>query len=164
MESILDLKRLTTQDYCGCILSGDYSVELKKRVAETIDQYRIFEETGNAAILYIAAWQGEKEKIWYERTAALTKLNEQLKQEISERKMDCSGYPQGLAGEEILLEARILCVADVVESIESHRPYRPGLGIDKALEEISKNRGILYDPDAVDACLKLFKEKNFQYQ
>jgi putative nucleotidyltransferase with HDIG domain len=79
-------------------------------------------------------------------------------------KMDCSGYPQGLAGEEILLEARILCVADVVESIDSHRPYRPGLGIDKALEEISKNRGILYDQDVVDACLRLFKEKNFQYQ
>ena len=79
-------------------------------------------------------------------------------------KMDGSGYPQGLAGEEILLEARILCVADVVVSIESHRPYRPGLGIDTALEEISKNRGILYDPDAVDACLRLFKEKNFQYQ
>jgi HD-GYP domain-containing protein (c-di-GMP phosphodiesterase class II) len=79
-------------------------------------------------------------------------------------KMDCSGYPQGLAGEEILLEARILCVADVVESIESHRPYRPGLGIDTALEEISKNRGTLYDADVVDACLRLFKEKNFQYQ
>ena len=52
----------------------------------------------------------------------------------------------------------------VVESIESHRPYRPGLGLDKALEEISKNRGILYDEDVVDACLRLFKEKNFQYQ
>jgi len=420
MESIIDLNSITTQDYCGCILSGDYSVELKKRVAEYIDHYRGFEDTGSAAILYIAAWQGGKEKIWYEyagerfmkllgckkselaevfrgsvidrriykdldvdvgirkevknreelncareelreegkkagtieavyklsvnnygaiwlkdqatveiyeqdgiclslgfltivskemeaedelkkhrdqlekivheRTAALTKLNTQLKREIAERqlteeklqrsyaklqknldetvhamsltaekrdpytaghqkrtaelamalagemglsehqikgvqmaglihdmgkisipaeilskpgklneveiqlvrrhpqaafeilkkidfpwpvdlivlqhheKMDCSGYPQGLAGEEILLEARILCVADVVESIDSHRPYRPGLGIDKALEEISKNRGILYDPDVVDACLRLFKEKNFQYQ
>jgi HD-GYP domain-containing protein (c-di-GMP phosphodiesterase class II) len=78
-------------------------------------------------------------------------------------KMDRSGYPQGLAGEDILMEARILCVADVVESIESHRPYRPGLGIDKALEEISKNRGILFDPRVVDACLRLFKEKDFQY-
>jgi HD-GYP domain-containing protein (c-di-GMP phosphodiesterase class II) len=55
-------------------------------------------------------------------------------------------------------------VADVVESIASHRPYRPGLGIDTALEEISKNRGTLYDADVVDACLRLFKEKNFQYQ
>jgi len=79
-------------------------------------------------------------------------------------KMDGSGYPQGLAGEEIFLEARILCVADVVESIESHRPYRPGLGIDTALEEISRNRGILYDKAVVDACLRLFKEKSFQYQ
>jgi putative nucleotidyltransferase with HDIG domain len=420
MESISDLNRITPQDYSGCILSGDYSVELKKRVVEYIEHYRVFEETGSAAMLYIAAWQGEKEKIWYEyagekfmkllgceyyevaevfrdsiidrriykdldvdvgirkevknreelnyvreelreegkkagtieavyklsvnnngaiwlkdqatveiyeqdgiclslgfltivskemeaedelnkhhdqlegivhaRTAALTKLNDQLKQEIAERKlaeerlqqsyaklqknldeivhamsltvekrdpytaghqkrttelamalagemglsehqikgiqmaalihdigkisipaeilskpgklsevemqmvrrhpqtafeilkeidfpwpvdlivlqhhekMDCSGYPQGLAGEDILLEARILCIADVVESIESHRPYRPGLGIDKALEEISNNRGILFDQDVVDACLRLFKEKNFQYQ
>jgi HD-GYP domain-containing protein (c-di-GMP phosphodiesterase class II) len=420
MESILDLNCIASPDYCGCILSGDYSVELKKRVAEYIDHYRGFEDTGSAAILYIAAWQGGKEKIWYEyagerfmqllgcensevaevfrnsiidrriykdldvdvgirkevknrkelsdareklreegkkagtieavyklsvnnngaiwlkdqatveiyeqdgiclslgfltivskemeaedelkkhhdqleeivheRTAELTKLNDQLKQEIAERnlaeeklqqsyaklqknldeivhamsltaekrdpytaghqkrttelamalagemglcehqikgvqmaglihdmgkisipaeilskpgklneveiqlvrrhpqaafeilkeidfpwpvdlivlqhheKMDCSGYPQGLAGEEILLEARILCVADVVESIESHRPYRPGLGIDKALEEISKNRGILFDQDVVDACLRLFNEKGFQYQ
>ena len=420
MENFSDLNRITSQDYSGCILSGDYSVELKKRVVEYIEHYRVFEEIGSAAMLYIAAWQGEKEKIWYEyagekfmkllgceyyevaevfrdsiidrriykdldvdvgirkevknreelnyvreelreegkkagtieavyklsvnnngaiwlkdqatveiyeqdgiclslgfltivskemeaedelkkhhdqlegivheRTAALTKLNDQLKQEIAERKlaeerlqqsyaklqknldeivhamsltvekrdpytaghqkrttelamalagemglsehqikgiqmaalihdmgkisipaeilskpgklnevemqmvrrhpqaafeilkeidfpwpvdlivlqhhekMDGSGYPQGLAGEDILLEARILCIADVVESIESHRPYRPGLGIDKALEEISNNRGILFDQDVVDACLRLFKEKNFQYQ
>ena len=419
MESILDFNSITHQDYCGCILSGDYSLELKIRVAESIDHYRAFEETGSAAILYIAAWQGEKEKIWYEyasqkfmkilgsensnvaevfrasiidrriykdldvdvgvrkevknreelnhareelreegkkagtieavyklsvnntdaiwlkdqatveiyeqdgiclslgfltivskemeaedelkkhhdqleeivqeRTAALTILNDQLKQEISERKlaeeklqqsyaklqknldeivhamsltaekrdpytaghqkrttelamalagelgisehqvkgiqmaglihdmgkisipaeilskpgklnevetqlirkhpqaayeilkqidfpwpvdlivlqhhekMDGSGYPQGLAGEKILLEARILCVADVVESIESHRPYRPGLGLSNALEEIAKNKGILYDQDVVDACLRLFKEKRFRY-
>jgi len=74
-----------------------------------------------------------------------------------------SGYPQGLAGDNILLEARILCIADVVETIESHRPYRPGLGIDEALQEISRNRGLLYDPHGVDACLHLFKSKNFQY-
>ena len=420
MLNITNFNREIDPDYCGYILSGNYSATLKKRVAEYIDHYRVFEDTGSAAILYIAAWQGEEEKIWYEyagerfvkilgckkskiaevfrdsiidrriykdlevdvgirkevknrqelnyareelreegkkagtieavyklsvnnygpiwlkdqatveiyeqdgiclslgfltivskemeaedelkkhhdqlekivheRTAALTKLNDQLKREITERKlaeeklqqsyaklqknldetvhamsltaetrdpytaghqkrttelalalaeemglsghqikgvqmaglihdmgkisipaeilskpgklneveiqlvrrhpqaafeilkkidfpwpvdlivlqhhekMDCSGYPQGLAGEEILLEARILCVADVVESIDSHRPYRPGLGIDKALEEISKNRGTLYDQDVVDACLRLFKEKNFQYQ
>ncbi|MGD8447097.1 MAG: HD domain-containing phosphohydrolase [Desulfobacterales bacterium] len=420
MESISDLNDVPSLEYCGHILlSGDFSVELKKRVAKHIDRYRKFEDTGSTAILYIAAWQGEKEKIWYEytshkfmnllgcensevaevfrdsiidrriykdldvdvgirkevknreeldydrealreegkkagtieavyklavnsngavwlkdqatveiyeqdgvclslgfltvvskemeaedelkkhrdrleevvyaRTAELTLLNEQLKQEIAERKlaeeklqqshaklqknldeivsamsltaekrdpytaghqkrttelamalavemglsehqikgvqmaglihdvgkisipaeilskpcklnedeiqlvkrhpqaafeilkkidfpwpvdlivlqhhekMDRSGYPQGLAGEDILLEARILCVADVVESIESHRPYRPGLGIDKALEEISKNRGVLFDPDVVDACLKLFRDKGFQY-
>ncbi len=65
-----------------------------------------------------------------------------------------SGYPKGLKGEEILPEARILAVADVVEAIASHRPYRPAYGIDIAIEEISKNKGILYDPDIVDACLR----------
>lgn len=74
-----------------------------------------------------------------------------------------SGYPQGLSGEEIILEARIMAVADVVEAMASHRPYRPALGIDTALEEISKNRGSLYDPDAADACLKVFKEKGFEF-
>ena len=78
-------------------------------------------------------------------------------------KINGSGYPNGLTGGEIMLEARILCVADVVETIETHRPYRPGLGRDSALEEILKNRGILYDPDVVDSCLSLFKGKNFQY-
>jgi putative nucleotidyltransferase with HDIG domain len=420
MADITNLVHLTAEDYCGRILSGDFSVELKKRVAETIDHYRAFEGTGTAAILYIAAWQGDGEKIWYEyasqkimkllgceysevakvfrdsildrriykdldmdvgirkevknrkeltfarerlrqegkkagtieavyklavyssgaiwlkdqatveffehdgiclssgfltivskemaaedelkkhhdqleeivneRTVELTMLNDQLKQEIAERKLaeaklqqgnaklqknleeivhaisltaekrdpytaghqkrttelamaiaremglseykvkglqmaglihdmgkisipaeilskpgklnemelelvrrhplsayeilkkidfpwpvdqivmqhhekiNCSGYPQGLAGEEIILEARVLCVADVVESIDSHRPYRPGLGVDSALKEISKNRGILYDQNAVDACVKLFREKKFRYQ
>ena len=72
-------------------------------------------------------------------------------------RMDGSGYPKGLKGEKILLEARIMGVADVVEAMSSHRPYRPALGIDKALEEISQNRGILYDPEVVDACLRLFE-------
>ncbi len=77
-------------------------------------------------------------------------------------RMDGSGYPHGFKGDDILLEARILAVADVVEAISSHRPYRPALGIDIALEEISENKGILYDADAVDACLKLFREKGYQ--
>ncbi len=77
-------------------------------------------------------------------------------------RMDGSGYPAGLKGKEILLEARILAVADVIEAIASRRPYRAALGINRALKEISKNRGILYDPGAVDACLKLFKEKLFK--
>jgi HD-GYP domain-containing protein (c-di-GMP phosphodiesterase class II) len=76
-------------------------------------------------------------------------------------RMDGSGYPQGLSGEEILLEARILGVADVVEAMASHRPYRPALSVSQALEEISQNRGILYDPEVVDACLKVFTEKGF---
>jgi putative nucleotidyltransferase with HDIG domain len=77
-------------------------------------------------------------------------------------RMDGSGYPQGLQSEKILLEARILAVADVVEAMASHRPYRAALGIDKALEEISRNSGVLYDPEAVNACLKLFNEKGFK--
>ncbi|MGA9351402.1 MAG: PAS domain S-box protein [Anaerolineae bacterium] len=79
-------------------------------------------------------------------------------------RMDGSGYPQELSGEEILLEARILGVADVVEAMASHRPYRSAQGIDKALEEISQNKGILYDPEMVDVCLRLFTEKGFEFE
>jgi PAS domain S-box-containing protein len=76
-------------------------------------------------------------------------------------RMDGSGYPRGLKGEAILLEARIMAVADVVEAMSSHRPYRAGLGIDKALAEIERGRGTAYDPMVADACLKLFREKAF---
>ena len=77
-------------------------------------------------------------------------------------RMDGSGYPFGLFADDILEEARILAVADVVEAMSSHRPYRPAHGIDKALEEISKGKGILYDPNVVDVCLNLFLKKNFK--
>jgi putative nucleotidyltransferase with HDIG domain len=79
-------------------------------------------------------------------------------------RVDGSGYPYGLPKRDILLDARILGVADVVEAMASHRPYRPALGIDKALNEISDNRGVLYDRDVVDVCLKLFKEKNYHFE
>lgn len=79
-------------------------------------------------------------------------------------RMDGSGYPSGLSSEEILLEARVLAVADVVEAISSHRPYRPALGMDKALEEISRHKGVLYDAGVVDACLKLFTERGFKFE
>jgi PAS domain S-box-containing protein/putative nucleotidyltransferase with HDIG domain len=75
-----------------------------------------------------------------------------------------SGYPQGLKGEEIIPETKILSVADVVEAIASHRPYRPAYGLDIALKEISDMRGILYDTAVVDACLRLFKEKGFKLE
>lgn len=78
-------------------------------------------------------------------------------------RLDGSGYPQGLKADEISLEARILAVADTVEAMASHRPYRPALGLDKALDEIRKNRGTLYDPTAADACLRLFTEKGFKF-
>ena len=79
-------------------------------------------------------------------------------------RMNGSGYPNNLKGDEILLEARILGVADVVEAMSSNRPYRPALGTKKALEEIEKNKGILYEPEVVDACIKLFKEKGFKFK
>jgi PAS domain S-box-containing protein len=76
-------------------------------------------------------------------------------------RMDGSGYPRGLKGEEILPGARILVVADVVEAMSSHRPYRPGLGIDAALAEIDRGRGTQYDPPVVDACVALFRERGY---
>ena len=77
-------------------------------------------------------------------------------------RMDGSGYPHKLAGDEILLEARIVGVADVVETMASHRPYRPSIGLDKALEEIAHNKTVLYDRQVVDACLSLFSEKGYE--
>ena len=77
-------------------------------------------------------------------------------------RMNGSGYPRNLKGDEILMEARIMAVADVVEAMASHRPYRPTLGIEAALEEIEKNKGILYDDAVADACLRLFREKGYQ--
>jgi PAS domain S-box-containing protein len=79
-------------------------------------------------------------------------------------RIDGSGYPRGLKNGNIMIEARILGLADVVESMGSHRPYRPTLGIDKALEEIRNNRGILYEPAVVDACLALFLDKDFRFE
>jgi PAS domain S-box-containing protein/putative nucleotidyltransferase with HDIG domain len=77
-------------------------------------------------------------------------------------RMDGSGYPRNLKGDEIIMEARIMAVADVVEAMASHRPYRAALGIDAALEEIEKNKGIIYDNAVADACLRLFREKNYK--
>lgn len=78
-------------------------------------------------------------------------------------RLDGSGYPRELRGDEILIEAKIIAIADVVEAMSSKRPYRPAYSIKEVLEEISKNRGILYESEAVDACLKLFKEKGFTF-
>jgi putative nucleotidyltransferase with HDIG domain len=78
-------------------------------------------------------------------------------------RLDGSGYPAGLCGKDILLEAAIIGIADVVEAMTTHRPYRPALGLEKALAEISKNKGLLYDAAAADACMKLFTEKGFSF-
>ena len=85
----------------------------------------------------------------------------QIVQQHHER-MDGSGYPQNLKGDDILMEARILAVSDVVESMTSNRVYRQALGIEAALEEIEERKGILYDTDVADACLRLFREKGYQ--
>ncbi len=79
-----------------------------------------------------------------------------------QEKIDGSGYPRGLKGAEILIEAKILGVANVVEAMSSYRSYRPALSIDESLAEISRNKNILFDPEVVDACIKLFKEKGFK--
>jgi PAS domain S-box-containing protein len=79
-------------------------------------------------------------------------------------RLDGSGYPAGLKGDEICIEARILAVADVAEAMVSHRPYRPALSIDQAMEEISKNAGSLYDAKAVDGCVTLFNQKGFRFE
>ncbi|MCJ7665543.1 MAG: HD-GYP domain-containing protein, partial [Actinobacteria bacterium] len=78
-------------------------------------------------------------------------------------KLDGSGYPRGLKGKDIMLEAKILTVADVLEAMSSHRPYRPALGINIAVEEIKKNKGILYDPAVVNSCIKIITKKGFEF-
>ncbi len=79
-------------------------------------------------------------------------------------RIDGSGYPQGLTGDAILLESKILSVADVVEAMASHRPYRPALGIEAALNEITKHRGTLFDADVVDKCLRIFHEQGYKIE
>jgi putative nucleotidyltransferase with HDIG domain len=78
-------------------------------------------------------------------------------------RMDGSGYPHGLVGDAILPEARILAVSDVFETMSSHRPYRPSLGLDRTIDELKANKGRLYDADVVDACMKLILEKRFRF-
>jgi HD-GYP domain-containing protein (c-di-GMP phosphodiesterase class II) len=78
-------------------------------------------------------------------------------------RLNGSGYPQGLSGEGILQEARIVGVADVVETMSSHRPYRPAMGLEKAIEEISAQKGTLYDPEAVEACVAIIQQRRFEF-
>ena len=80
-----------------------------------------------------------------------------------QEKIDGSGYPRGLKGDEICIEAKILGVANVVEAMSSYKSYRPALSIDEALSEIAENKNILFDPEVVDTCHKLFKEKGFKF-
>jgi len=79
-------------------------------------------------------------------------------------RLDGSGYPKGLKADALLTESKILAVADVVEAMASHRPYRAALGIEAALAEIGAHRGTLFDADAVDACVRLFRDEGFQFE
>jgi HD-GYP domain-containing protein (c-di-GMP phosphodiesterase class II) len=94
----------------------------------------------------------------------VAKLASAIGEEIGLSQDKIEGLNIAGLGKDISIEAKILAVADVVEAMSSHRPYRPALGIDKALEEISKNRGKLYDTVVVDACTKLFNEKGFKFE
>jgi HD-GYP domain-containing protein (c-di-GMP phosphodiesterase class II) len=78
-------------------------------------------------------------------------------------RLDGSGYPQGLKANDIIMEARILAVADTVEAMSSHRPYRPGLGLEAALAEIKELSGTQLDPVIVEACLRIFHEKDYRF-
>lgn len=79
-------------------------------------------------------------------------------------RLDGSGYPRGLKGKDMLIGAKIIAVADTVEAMANHRPYRPALGIDKALDEIKRLKGIQYDEQCVNACVRLFTEKGFKFK
>jgi HD-GYP domain-containing protein (c-di-GMP phosphodiesterase class II) len=98
----------------------------------------------------------------------LSKVNlpEKIGQAIYEHheRVNGSGYPRGIKDRDISDEAKILIVADVVEAMVSHRPYRPALGLDVALEEIERQSGILYNPDVVSACVSLFREGNYHIE
>ena len=78
------------------------------------------------------------------------------------KKLDGSGYPRGIKGDEILIQARIITVADVLEAMASHRPYRAALGMEAAFEELRKYAGKHFDPDVVASCIRIFKEKDFK--
>jgi len=79
-------------------------------------------------------------------------------------RLDGSGYPHGIQGDEILIQARILAVADTVEAMLTYRPYRPAHSLDAVMNQIRENRGRLYDPQVADACVRLFREKGFTFK
>jgi PAS domain S-box-containing protein len=116
--------------------------------------------TDNELSMIITHPQGSYDILWK------SKFSERVALMVLQHheRMDGSGYPNELKDKEILIESKILAVADVVEAISSNRPYRQAFGEDKALAEITMNRGKLYDPEVVDACLKLFTEKRFKFE
>jgi len=151
-------------------------MKLKPEQIEQLDMASIIHDIGK---IYIAAEilskPGKLDKLEFEMIKTHAEKGYEIVRNIDlppkvakvilqhHERLDGSGYPNGLKGDEILMKAKILSVADVVEAMASHRPYRPALGIDKALEEISNNRDKLYDRNVVDACIRIIKEKGFKF-
>ncbi len=158
------------------------SVEIAEQLglsSETIDSVRIAAYIHNIGYLYIPTEVITKPTKLSESEFQMIKAYPRNSYEILKdidftypiaeivlqhhERMDGSGYPNGLSGNDIMLEARIIAVADVVEAMDSKRPYRERIGVGEALEHLSEKKGELYDPKVVDACIKLFKEKGFRF-
>lgn len=150
---------------------------LSKEKVEGVYLAALLHDIGKVSIpTEILCKQGKLTKAEYDMIKVHPKMGYEILNEVEfsypiakivlqhHEKIDGSGYPMGLTDEEILLEAKIIAVADVLEAMSSHRAYRPSLGLDKALEEISNNKGVLYDGEVADACLVAFIEKGFRFE
>ena len=159
------------------IISGDIAREMgwSEEKCHTLKFIGLVHDIGKMSIpAEILSKPGRLSKIEFELVKTHAEKGYQILKEVDfslpiakiirqhHERMDGSGYPQGLKGEETLLEARILAVADVLEAMASHRPYRASLGIEAAIKEIESHRGQLFDPEVVDAVLRLFREKEYQ--
>jgi putative nucleotidyltransferase with HDIG domain len=175
LSSVVEVRDLYTSDHqkrvarLACKIAE--KLELNNNSIELLRIASLLHDIGKISIAgEILNKPGKLSPLEFEMIKAHPKLGYEILENISylpelaqvvlqhHERLDGSGYPQGLKNGEILLEARILAVADVVEAMTSHRPYRPAYTLEEALEEMSKNKGRLYDPDVVDALIEVFKE------
>ncbi|MDD5167536.1 MAG: response regulator [Syntrophales bacterium] len=160
----------------GLALAIAHKMFLEKRIVESIAMAGAIHDIGKISIpAEILSKPGRLSAIEFDLIKSHSRAGYNILKDIEfpwpvaqvvyqhHERINGTGYPQGLKGEGILQEARIIAVADVVEAMATHRPYRPALGIEKALEEIRKNRGILYDAEAVDACDQLFTQNGYAF-
>ena len=167
-------KIITTGEGGMCVTNNEELAEKMRLPQETIEAIKLAAEVHDIGKIHIPAEILSKPGQLSELEYNIIKTHPQVGYEVLKNiefpwpiaeivhqhheRLDGSGYPQGLKNDQILLEARIIAVADVVEAMASHRPYRPAKAIQEALQEIQKNKGKLYDPEVVEACLSLFKE------
>lgn len=157
----------------GAALAKEMNLSIEQ--VEGIHMAGVVHDLGKISVpAEILSWPGRFSKIQFDMIKSHARVGYDILKGIEfpwpvaeiahqhHERIDGSGYPQGLKGDDICLDAKILGVADVVEAMASHRPYRPALGIDVALGEVLNNRDELYDPDVVDACMRLFKEKGYE--